>query len=354
MTALMQLESVAKHYDRGPVLHDITLHVEPGEFLVLIGGSGSGKTTILRTVAGLERISAGRVTLRGETMDDPAAAMFVLPEHRGLGMVFQDYALWPHLSCLENVAAALPRRVKERASLAQAMLDRMQIGSLAHRRPARLSGGQQQRVGIARALVAHPALLLLDEPFSSLDPHVRDQLRIEIRALARENGTAALLVSHDPADIWRMADRVVVLEEGRITQDAAPQTLFNAPASPHVARFSGAQGGFPVRAARAEGQTGILLGDAFIPARTERFVPGTELLAYIRPQDVQTASSDGIPASLAHCVFEAGAWLAHWRIEGLASLLCSREAAPPPSAARLSVQPDKIFLYPKDTNEDVA
>ncbi len=288
-------------------------------------------------------------------MDAPEEARFVPPAGRRLGMVFQDYALWPHLSCLDNVAASLPARAPGRLARAQAMLERMQIGALAQRRPARLSGGQQQRVGIARALVAQPDLLLLDEPFSSLDPQIRDQLRNDIRALARETGTAALLVSHDPMDIWRLADRVAVLEAGRITQSATPETLFNQPATPHVARFSGAQGGFLVIPGHEQGIQGIRLGAAFLPAR-HRHGDSAELIAYFRPEDVSSAPfcgpGPGLPAQLDHCVFEAGAWRAYWRVPGLGPLICSREAQKPAAQARLSVPPDKLFLYPRDKESD--
>ena len=352
---LLHLENVRKRYDQTEVLHDIGLQLEAGEFLVLIGGSGSGKTTILRAAAGLERITGGRISLRRDMVDDPQAALFVPPAQRRLGMVFQDYALWPHLSCLDNVAAALPPRTPNRLNRAQEMLERMQIGALAQRRPPRLSGGQQQRVGIARALVAQPDLLLLDEPFSSLDPHIRDQLRNDIRALARETGTASLLVSHDPTDIWRLADRVAVLEAGRITQLATPEILFTRPATPHVARFSGAQGGFPAAAAEQDGTTGIRLGGVFLPACLDHpKAPG--LTAYFRPQDVvsQTAytAGPGLPAVLAHCVFEAGAWLAYWRVAGLLPLICSREMQKPCGEARLTISKDKIFLYPHDKESD--
>jgi iron(III) transport system ATP-binding protein len=346
---LLSLENVGKRYDRTPVLHDVHLHLAAGEFLVLIGGSGSGKTTLLRSAAGLERVTSGRVRLRQDAVDDPAASIFVPAASRGLGMVFQDYALWPHLSCLDNVAAALPARVPDRQARAHAMLERMQIGPLAHRRPAHLSGGQQQRVGIARALVAQPDLLLLDEPFSSLDPHIRDQLRNDIRALARETGTAALLVSHDPTDIWRLADRVAVLEAGRITQSAAPETLFNQPATPHMARFSGAQGGFQGIPGYEKGIAGIRFDEAFLPAHLPHG-NAAELVAYFRPEDVVSApacgSGPGLPASLDHYVFEAGSWLAYWRVSGFAPLICSREAQKPAPQARLTVAPEKIFLFP--------
>ncbi|HEY1856014.1 ABC transporter ATP-binding protein [Acidocella sp.] len=348
---LLRLENVRKRYDQTPALHDIGLHLEAGEFLVLIGGSGSGKTTLLRAAAGLERVTAGRITLRQDIVDDPQATLFVPPAQRRLGMVFQDYALWPHLSCLDNVATALPARTPNRLNRAQKMLERMQIGALAQRRPARLSGGQQQRVGIARALVARPDLLLLDEPFSSLDPHIRDQLRNDIRALARETGTASLLVSHDPADVWRLADRVAVLEAGRIIQLATPETLFTRPATPHVARFSGAQGGFPAVPAQVGSTTGVRLGDVFLPAPLDHAC-APECIAYFRPQDVLSqpacSTGPGLPAILDHCVFEAGAWLAYWRVAGLLSLICSRETQKPGAEARLTISGDKIFLYPRD------
>jgi iron(III) transport system ATP-binding protein len=349
--SLLCLENIGKNYDQIPVLRDIHLHLAPGEFLVLIGGSGSGKTTLLRSAAGLERVTSGRIRLRQDAVDDPRAAIFVPPARRGLGMVFQDYALWPHLSCLDNVMAALPARAPDRHSRAYAMLERMQIATLAHRRPARLSGGQQQRVGIARALVAQPDLLLLDEPFSSLDPHIRDQLRSDIRALARETGSAALLVSHDPMDIWRLADRVAVLEAGSITQLATPEVLFNQPATPHVARFSGAQGAFRGIPGHEQGVPGIRFGEAFLPAVLPQG-GAVELAAYFRPEDVASTPANGagpgIAASLEHCVFDAGAWLAYWRVAGFVPLLCSREVRKPAAQARLTVPANKIFLYPQD------
>ena len=248
--------------------------------------------------------------------------------------------------------AALPARTPDRHSRAHAMLERMQIAALAHRRPARLSGGQQQRVGIARALVAQPDLLLLDEPFSSLDPHIREQLRNDIRALARETGTAALLVSHDPTDIWRLADRVAVLEAGRITQSATPEMLFNQPATPHVARFSGAQGGFPGIPGHEHGTPGIRFGESFLPAHLPHG-DAAKLVAYFRPEDVSSSTllsgpGPGLAASLDHCVFEAGCWLAYWRVAGFATLIRSREAQKPVAQARLTVPPGKIFLYPRD------
>jgi iron(III) transport system ATP-binding protein len=357
MTALLALSGIRKAYDRPTVLHDISLRLAPGEFLLLIGGSGSGKTTLLRIAGGLERTNAGRVALRGQTVDDPRTGTFVPPERRGLGMVFQDYALWPHLSCAANVMAALPPRSPDRQNIARAMLERMHVGALADRRPAQLSGGQQQRVGIARALAARPDLLLLDEPLSSLDPHVRDRLRQEIRALARESNIAALIVSHDPTDIWRLADRVAVLEAGRITQEATPEILFHAPATPRVARFSGAQGGFPAVPAIDAGHAGIRFGTGFLPARIENFRAEAALVAFIHPRDVKAGpenATGGVRATLMRRNFEAGAWLAHWRIDGLDMPLCSLEPAPPPAVARLTIAPDRIHLYPKAMNDDAA
>lgn len=344
--ALLQLEGVEKRYARTPVLRSLDLSLRAGEFVVLIGGSGSGKTTLLRLAGGLERADRGVIRLRSQAVDAPAQGIWQPPEKRQLGMVFQDYALWPHLTCLENVLAAIPPGSRARRRTALELLDRVGVAEQAGQRPQRLSGGQQQRVGIARALAAKPDLLLLDEPLSSLDVDTREHLRLEIRSLTREYGAGALFVSHDPVDAWRLADRVVVLEQGRLTQAASPETLYAQPATARVARFIGAHGGFSAALRREQGRLGIDLGGRFHAANPVGVTEGEQGIVLVRPSGVRP-HSDGVPARLLHCAFEAGHYRAYWRIPGVGEPLCSVEVTPPALPdALLHIDSDHIFIYP--------
>ena len=348
MNTLLQMQAVDKRYAGTPVLRRVDFALTAGEFVVLIGGSGSGKTTLLRLVGGLERADGGTIRLRGQAVDAPAAGAWVPPERRGLGMVFQDYALWPHLSCRENVAAAVPRRGGDRGRLAMELLDRVGMARHANKRPAQLSGGEQQRVGIARALAARPDLLLFDEALSSLDVDAREFLRLEIRNLTREFGAGALFVSHDPMDAWRMADRIAVLEHGTLSQADAPEALYARPATARVARFIGAHGGFSVRVKRTRDTLGVELGGRFHAATVTGVTEGDDAQVFVRPAGICT-HSDGVPATLMHCAFEAGTYRAYWRLPDIGVPLCSHEPVPPPRGeARLKIAPEHIFVYPSN------
>jgi iron(III) transport system ATP-binding protein len=354
MTPLLQLESVQKRYDRTAVLQDIRFSVQKGEFVLLVGGSGSGKTTLLRIVGGLEGASAGIVTLRGRVVDDPARGLHVSPEQRGLGMVFQDYALWPHVTCLENVALALPPRTPIRERAALALLEQMGVAAYADVRPGKLSGGQQQRVGLARALAPRPDLLLLDEPLSNLDIELRDRLRLEIRSLAQEYGTTALFVSHDPLDAWRLGDRVLVLERGVLVQAGTPQDLYKMPRTPRVARFVGAEGGFPVELVGDSQRLGFQIDGYFQPGTVINARIGQAARAYVRPTGV-LPGTEGFAATLVHAGFESGVWRAYWRLPGIAGAICSITSEPPSAeATRLRCDPDQLFIYGEETTSHVV
>lgn len=346
MTSLLELDAVEKCYGRTSVLHHIDLCLEAGEFVVMIGGSGSGKTTLLRMVGGLEQASGGVIRLRGQVVDDPAERRWLPPEKRRLGMVFQDYALWPHLSCLDNVMAAIPSGDRQRREQAMTLLEKVGVGAWANQLPQRLSGGQQQRVGIARALAAKPDLLLFDEPLSSLDVDAREHLRLEIRALTREYGAGALFVSHDPVDAWRLADRVIVLEQGYLVQGASPMALYEAPATARVARFIGAHGGFGARLQRQQDRLGVVLDGRFHAVNATAVGEGEDGIVFVRPAGVRP-HQDGVQAELLHCAFEAGRYRAYWRIAGIDQPLCSLETAPPSGpSTRLHIDSEHIFIYP--------
>ncbi len=250
MASPISIASLSKTYPGAavPALKAVSLDVAPGTFLVLLGPSGSGKTTLLRCLAGIERIDGGSISLNSRTVADGRS--HVPPEQRDLSMVFQDYALWPHLTALDNVAFALRRRRLGRAECrarAALMLDRVGLADFARRYPNELSGGQQQRVALARALIADTGLILCDEPLSNLDADLRERMRVEISSLVREAGATTVYITHDQAEAFALADRIGVLEEGVLVQSGTPEEVYNHPATPFVARFTGLAGELRVR-----------------------------------------------------------------------------------------------------------
>lgn len=245
MIQIRQLEKVYNS-ERGPVraLRGIELSVAEGEFLVLLGPSGCGKTTTLRCVAGLETPDAGQIAIAGKTVDSVIDKIYVTPERRNIGMVFQSYAVWPHLTVFDNVALPLtdgryriPRsevKARVRESLRLVRLEELE------ERPATdLSGGQQQRVALARAIVTHPKVLLMDEPLSNLDARLRDQMRFELKKITRSVGVTTLYVTHDQAEALSLGDRVCVMYEGSINQIGPPQDVYARPSDRFVAEFVG-------------------------------------------------------------------------------------------------------------------
>jgi molybdate transport system ATP-binding protein len=239
---------------------DIDLHAEPGEVVALLGPNGAGKTTALRALAGLIPIDAGHVVLDERRLDDPAIKAFTPPEHRRIGVVFQDYLLFPHLSALENVAfgprcRGVPRR--EARAAAQGWLDRVGLTEHARKRPRQLSGGQAQRVALARALATEPRLLLLDEPLAALDARTRLDTRADLRRHLAAHPGATVLVTHDPLDAMMLADRLVIVEDGAIVQTGDAATITTRPRTDYVARLVGLN----LYRGRADGTVVRLSGD---------------------------------------------------------------------------------------------
>jgi len=233
----LEAEGVRVRYGGLDVLHGLDLGVERGTLTALLGASGSGKTTLLRAIAGFTAVSAGRVRLDGRDITA------LPPERRDMAMVFQSYALWPHMTVAQNIGYGLRlRRVKraEEAAKVEAMLALLDLPGLGTRNVTQLSGGQRQRVALGRALAIDPAVLLLDEPLSNLDARIRVELRQEIRALQRRIGITAVHVTHDREEAMVMADRIVVLRDGRVAQEGTPLEVYHRPESPFVARFMGA------------------------------------------------------------------------------------------------------------------
>jgi iron(III) transport system ATP-binding protein len=246
------IRGATKSYGALEALKGIDLDIRAGSFTVLLGPSGSGKTTLLRAIAGIERLDAGRITLGPRIVND--RGVHVPSERRGLAMVFQDYALWPHMTVRQNVGYALKRRRAQRdaSALVAETLDRVGLGSKGASYPHELSGGQQQRVALARAIVGSPALVLFDEPLSNLDADLREHLRLEISTLTRESGATALYITHDQGEAFALADEVAILRDGRIEQRGTPESIYRRPASPFVARFTGIAGSFPATVVAAD------------------------------------------------------------------------------------------------------
>jgi molybdate transport system ATP-binding protein len=221
---------------------DVEVRAAPGEVLGILGPNGAGKTTLLRVLSGLTPLSGGRVELSGQVLDDPAADVFVPPERRPVGVVFQDYLLFPHLSVLENVAFSPRARgvaKQEARRRATEWLDRLGLADLARRRPTALSGGQAQRVALARALAGEPQLVLLDEPLAALDAGTRLTVRTDLRRHLVGFGGPALLVTHDPLEAMVLADHLLVMDGGRAVQRGTPAEVARRPATEYVARLVG-------------------------------------------------------------------------------------------------------------------
>lgn len=246
------IEGLEKVFGRKGVVRavdKVDLHIDEGELVVLLGPSGCGKSTILRCVAGLERPTRGRIVLSGDVVFDAATGADMRPNHRDVGMVFQNYALWPHMTARNNVAYPLKARHRRdllRGGRVEQVLEAVHCLELADRLPAQLSGGQQQRIALARALVSQPAVMLLDEPLSNLDALLKVELRNEIRRVHREIRFTGIYVTHDQQEALNLGDRIVVMSGGTIAQVATPQRLIEAPTAPFVADFLGIRNKVPV------------------------------------------------------------------------------------------------------------
>ena len=237
----LELANLTKRYGALKTVDGMSLAVEPGEFICLLGPSGCGKTTTLRMVAGFLEPDEGEIRVGGKVISRPGAV--VPPERRNMGMIFQSYAVWPHMTVRENVGYGLRMRgvvTAERDRRVRTILDATKLSEYAERYPSELSGGQQQRVALARALAPNPEILLLDEPLSNLDANLRGDMRVEIRRLHDEFRNTSIYVTHDQVEAMTMADRIVVMNAGRIEQIGSPQDVYDRPNSRFVAKFIGA------------------------------------------------------------------------------------------------------------------
>ena len=284
---LLQVTSVSKSFASTPVLRDVSFHADEGEIVCLLGPSGCGKTTLLRIIAGLETADRGNVTFEGRPLDG------VLVHRRGFGLMFQDFALFPHKDVAANVAFGLRMQGLPRAQVEARvveMLDLVGLVGYERRRVYDLSGGEQQRVALARSLAPDPRLLMLDEPLGSLDRALREELLNELRAILKGVGVTALYVTHDQQEAFAVADRVVILRQGRIVQQGAPQAVYRRPASAWVARFLGLTNLVPARVVSLEPlQVDTPLGH-FTPPAAEPVAAGQQVRLLIRPEAARLAA----------------------------------------------------------------
>ena len=280
--SILSLKNITKQYARGEgkAIDNVSLHVEAGEILALLGQSGSGKTTLLRMIAGFERPTAGEIILNGEMVT--GGNLFVEPEKRGVGIVFQDYALFPHLNVKENMEFGLSKlSPPERTRRMEVMLELTGTASLVKRFPHELSGGQKQRIALARAMAPEPSVILFDEPFSSIDSVLKSQMRKDIRNILKKAGTTAVFVTHDTRDAMAMADRICMLHKGKSIQTGTPGELYNKPENAYVANFFGKTN--LIRAKVTE--KGLKTPFGIFPYKGNKRVSGEKVMLSIRPEN---------------------------------------------------------------------
>ena len=290
--AAIEVEGLRAGYGDTVILHGVDLTVAPGEFIAILGSSGCGKTTLLRSIAGFQPVKGGEIRLNG------ANVAGLPPEKRGIAMVFQSYALWPHMSVLGNIGYGLRLRGMKRDEIrvrVEDILDLLGLQGLQDRKVTDLSGGQRQRVALGRALAVEPKLLLLDEPLSNLDAKVRLSLRYEIKALQKKLGFAAIHVTHDREEAMTMADRIVIMDKGRIAQVGAPEEVYDRPVSPFVASFMGAENRLELDVIREGTGSAIHTQGVAQAVRWEGDIPAGPVVAYFRDDVARLGAPDAAP-----------------------------------------------------------
>jgi iron(III) transport system ATP-binding protein len=351
--ASVDLEHVSKRFGETRAVEDIDLTVADGEFFALLGPSGCGKTTLLRLVAGFETPDAGVLKLGEEVVARPGWAL--PPERRRIGMVFQSYALWPNMNVAQNVAFSLKvRRVlsKERVRRVKAALELVGLEAMAKRRPHELSGGQRQRVALARCLAMQPAVVLLDEPLANLDVHLREAMQQEFARFHRESGATFIYVTHDQAEAMALADRVAVMDAGRVEQAAPPRALYREPATEMVARFVGRGMVVPAAVVGREGARTIVdLWGARVPVRGEAS-PGERRSVCLHVEDLAMTSSStrgAISGRVVAAAYQGAATLLTIRpdAEGAPQFRVEHASAPPAVGASIAVAVRDGWIIPR-------
>ena len=345
-------EDIAKRLGENEILRGVSLQLERGDILALLGPSGSGKTTLLRSVAGLERPDRGRIAIGGKSVFDAGADLEIPAERRGLGLVFQSYAVWPHRTVFENVAYGLKLRRMASGEIktkVEGMLARLGLKNLAARYPHQLSGGQQQRVALARALAYGPPVLLLDEPLSNLDAKLREEARHWIRQIIKETHSAALYVTHDQTEALAIADRIMVLDQGIVQQEGSPEEIYARPASSFVAEFMGSNNRVACTVAESDGRRARIAGEGWSLWGELRGVKktGDTAVGVVRVESLRLADGGGdnrVKMALKSASYLGERWEYLFALPGL-ELRVWGERALPAGEYWIAVPADALWLF---------
>jgi ABC-type Fe3+/spermidine/putrescine transport system ATPase subunit len=350
--AAIRVRDLHVAYGGTPVLHGVSLDFPPGTFTALLGSSGCGKTTLLRSLCGFVQVASGSIVVGDRDV------VLLPPEKRGMAMVFQSYALWPHMTVLQNIGYGLKLRGAGRTEIAAkvaSLLAMLGLSGYEGRKVTALSGGQRQRVALGRALAIDPGILLLDEPLSNLDAKIRMTMRHEIRAIQQRLGVTAIHVTHDREEAMTMADRLVILEAGRIAQVGTPEEVYDRPASAFVANFMGAENVLPVHVARSVDGTTVSAGPASARLADEdaTALPAGAAMAYFRDGAASLDASDAapqgdllVPGRIIARSYPGG--LYRYRVEAAGRQITVDDAArhEPGAAVGLRIPVHRLHIFP--------
>ena len=311
----LEVSGLVKLFGDDRAVDDISFSAPKGTFLTLLGPSGCGKTTTLMSIAGLHSIDGGRISVGGMVYTAPQEGIFMPPEKRDIGMVFQSYAIWPHMTIAQNVAYPLEIRKVERAEIDARVADVLKLvglGDMADKLATQLSGGQQQRAALARAIVSQPRLLLFDEPLSNLDLKLREQMRVELKRIQSEVGITSVYVTHDQAEALVMSDEIIVMSKGHIQQRGGPREIYGRPANAYVSNFIGVanllKGRVMTTTAPDRGEVEVEAGGRKVqlPCKlTAGMTPGTDVVLSVRPENVAASRQNGSGVCLEGEVIQA-------------------------------------------------
>ena len=350
----VEIRGATKHYGALAALKNFDLIIEPGTFTVLLGPSGSGKSTLIRSIAGIERLDSGLITFGDRIVADNG--YHLAPEKRDLAMVFQDYALWPHMTVFENVGYALKRRALDGPEAIRRIneaLERVGLSAKGANYPFQLSGGEQQRVSLARAIVGRPSLLLFDEPLSNLDADLRERLRVEIATLTREIGATACYITHDQSEAFALADQIGVLRGGELQQIAAPEEIYRHPANRFVAAFTGISGSFLGTVVEADRhKVRVAVGHQTLECRTPiELNVGASVEVLVRPSATSLGShhSNTLPAFVLDVAYRGRGYEHVVECElGLISSVFAAESVARGSRVDIYIDPHHCLAFPSE------
>lgn len=358
--AFLEIKDVIKNYGDYVAVQDVSISIPAGTVCTLLGPSGCGKTTTLRCIAGLEDADAGTITLDGSVLSAPAQCVFTPPEKRGLGMVFQSYALWPHKTVYENLALGLRISGKPKGEIDDKVREVLEIVGMAgveKRHPTQMSGGQQQRVAVARALALEPKCLLFDEPLSNLDVLLRDRMRFEIRELLMKQKITAVYVTHDQTEAMVISDQICVMNKGRLVEQGTPSELYDRPSSRFVAEFFGRTNLMSLDRKASDPEKGFVVtsGGVRLNSRDAARLPQMEgeTSIALRPEAIRivdAGDTGAIEAKVLTCAHLGPNTDVELEISGhrVTALVAGRFRAEPGKRVGISVDPDDVMLLNRD------